>query len=142
MVAETDDYVAIASEFRSLAQLPDVKHATRLRARSPRRCTYGESDQRAHRRAGGRAEPQQELRPRARQSARDLNHFLHRELAASGVRQITVSNPDGAHNIAVGVDAPVDIDVAGHAGYYAAGMNKQARVTVRRQRRSPASPRT
>ncbi len=27
VVAETDDYVAIASEFRSLAQLPDVKNA-------------------------------------------------------------------------------------------------------------------
>lgn len=66
----------------------------------------------------------------ARQSARDLNRFLHRELAASGVRQITVSNPDGAHSIAVGVDAPIDIDVSGHVGYYAGGMNKQARITV------------
>jgi amidophosphoribosyltransferase len=28
IVAETDDYVAISSEFRSLAKLPDVKHAT------------------------------------------------------------------------------------------------------------------
>lgn len=28
VVAETDDYVAIASEFRSLAQLPGVKHAS------------------------------------------------------------------------------------------------------------------
>jgi amidophosphoribosyltransferase len=28
VVAETDEYVAIASEFRSLAKLPDVKHAT------------------------------------------------------------------------------------------------------------------
>lgn len=28
VVAETDDYVAIASEFRSLAHLPDIRHAT------------------------------------------------------------------------------------------------------------------
>jgi amidophosphoribosyltransferase len=28
VVAETDDYVAIASEFRSLAKLPDIRHAT------------------------------------------------------------------------------------------------------------------
>jgi glutamate synthase domain-containing protein 1 len=28
IVAETDDYVAIASEFRSLAHLPDIDHAT------------------------------------------------------------------------------------------------------------------
>ncbi|HET9700402.1 MAG TPA: amidophosphoribosyltransferase, partial [Burkholderiales bacterium] len=27
VVAESDDYVAIASEFRSLAHLPDVKNA-------------------------------------------------------------------------------------------------------------------
>jgi amidophosphoribosyltransferase len=27
VVAETDDFVAIASEFRSLAHLPDIKHA-------------------------------------------------------------------------------------------------------------------
>ena len=27
IVAETDDYVAIASEFRSLAHLPDIAHA-------------------------------------------------------------------------------------------------------------------
>ena len=27
VVAETDDYVAISSEFRSLAHLPDVKNA-------------------------------------------------------------------------------------------------------------------
>jgi glutamate synthase domain-containing protein 3 len=66
----------------------------------------------------------------ARQPLRDLNRFLHREVAATAVRHINVLNPDGAHNIAVGVDAPIDIDVEGHAGYYAGGMNKRARITV------------
>ena len=66
----------------------------------------------------------------ARQSVGDLNRFLHRELTATDVQHVTVLNPDGAHSIAVGVDAPIDIDVEGHAGYYAAGMNKQARVTI------------
>ena len=61
---------------------------------------------------------------------RDLNHFLHRELASSGVGQVEVLNPGGKHAIAVGVDAPVDIDVRGHGGYYLAGMNKLANVTV------------
>lgn len=64
----------------------------------------------------------------ARQSLRDLNQFLHSGLAEA--RHIKVLNPDGAHSIAVGVDAAVDIDIAGHAGYYAAGMNKQARITI------------
>jgi glutamate synthase domain-containing protein 3 len=66
----------------------------------------------------------------ARQPLRELNRFLHRELASADVRHITVLNPDGAHSIAVGVDAPIEIDVAGHVGYYAAGMNKEARVTI------------
>jgi len=59
---------------------------------------------------------------------RALNRFLHREVA--GTTRVVVENPDGAHNIAVGVDAAVDIEIRGHAGYYAAGMNKQAHVTV------------
>jgi glutamate synthase domain-containing protein 3 len=65
----------------------------------------------------------------ARQSVRDLNGFLHKELDA-GVSRVVVLNPDGAHSIAVGVDAPVEIEIDGHAGYYAAGMNKQARITI------------
>ncbi len=65
----------------------------------------------------------------ATQPLRQLNHFLHRELPP-GPLQVMVLNPDGAHSIAVGVDAPIDIEIQGHAGYYAAGMNQQARVTV------------
>ncbi len=64
------------------------------------------------------------------QPLRELNRFLHHELAGSGVKRVQVQNSEGAHNIAVGVDAPVDIEVHGHAGYYCAGMNKQARVLV------------
>jgi glutamate synthase domain-containing protein 3 len=60
---------------------------------------------------------------------RQLNQYLHHELPA-GDLHVRVANPDGAHSIAVGVDAPIDIDIEGHAGYYAAGMNQQARVTV------------
>jgi glutamate synthase domain-containing protein 3 len=63
-------------------------------------------------------------------TVRDLNQFLHHELNARGVKHIDILNPDGAHNIAVGVDAPVAIDIWGHAGYYVGGMNKQARITV------------
>jgi len=58
---------------------------------------------------------------------RELNQFLHRERDAG---KVTVLNPDGAHNIAVGLDSPVEVEVHGHAGYYAAGMNKTAQVTI------------
>ena len=64
----------------------------------------------------------------ASQPLRELNRFLHRDLGAT--RNVRVHNPDGAHNIAVGVDAAVSIDIEGHAGYYAGGMNKQAQITV------------
>jgi glutamate synthase domain-containing protein 3 len=58
---------------------------------------------------------------------REVNRFLHQ----STIRQaIHILNPDGAHNIAVGLDAPVEVAIAGHAGYYAAGMNKLANITI------------
>lgn len=64
----------------------------------------------------------------AKQTVRDLNQFVHGDLA--GVKKVTVENPDGAHSIAVGMDAPVHVEVNGHAGYYLAGMNQQATVVV------------
>jgi glutamate synthase domain-containing protein 3 len=64
----------------------------------------------------------------AQQSVRELNQYLHGDL--KGVQTVRVENPDGAHSIAVAVDAPVRIEVGGHAGYYAAGLNKQATVVI------------
>jgi len=62
---------------------------------------------------------------------REVNRFLHREAAAAGVRRVQILNADGAHSIAVGLDAPFEVEVDGHAGYYLGGMNKQARISVR-----------
>jgi glutamate synthase domain-containing protein 3 len=61
---------------------------------------------------------------------REVNAFLHGEAAELEGRKILVTNPDGAHNIAVGLDAAVEVEIVGHAGYYAAGMNKSAIVTI------------
>ena len=58
---------------------------------------------------------------------RDVNAVLHGSRPPEMVR---IVNPDGAHNVAVGVDAPVSIVVEGHVGYYAAGMNQQAEITI------------
>jgi glutamate synthase domain-containing protein 3 len=63
------------------------------------------------------------------QSLRELNQFLHHGLGAT--KKVRVLNPDGAHNIAAGVNAPVEVEVDGHAGYYAAGMNQLASVVIR-----------
>lgn len=64
----------------------------------------------------------------ARTPLREVNRFLHGPL--DGVQRVVIENPDGAHSIAAGVDAPVDIEIRGHVGYYAAGMNQRARVRV------------
>ncbi|MEO6625601.1 MAG: protein glxC [Burkholderiaceae bacterium] len=61
-------------------------------------------------------------------SVRALNQFLHEPLGP--ITRVVVENPDGAHSIAVGVNAAVEIDIRGHAGYYAAGMNQHATVNI------------
>jgi glutamate synthase domain-containing protein 3 len=66
----------------------------------------------------------------ARDSLRNLNLFLHKQAVDAGVSQIQVKNPGGAHSIACGVDADLDVQIYGHVGYYVAGMNKRASVTV------------
>lgn len=61
-------------------------------------------------------------------SVRQLNRRLH-ELDG-GPSRWRVRNPGGAHAIAVGLDAEVEIEIEGHVGYYCAGMNKLATVRV------------
>jgi glutamate synthase domain-containing protein 3 len=60
---------------------------------------------------------------------RELNAALH-AVGDDGPRRWRVLNPRGAHALAAGIDAPIEVDVEGHAGYYCAGMNKQATVRV------------
>lgn len=63
-------------------------------------------------------------------SLRDLNAGLHALRAGTNRGPILVCNPRGAHAVAVGVDAPLEIRIEGHVGYYCAGMNKLARVSI------------
>jgi methylamine---glutamate N-methyltransferase subunit B len=60
---------------------------------------------------------------------RELNAALH-AVDDSSPRHWRVLNPRGAHALAVGIDAPIEVEIEGHAGYYCAGMNKQATVRV------------
>ncbi len=61
---------------------------------------------------------------------REINQFLHGSSESLNGKAITINNPNGAHNIAVGLKADVNVTIAGHAGYYAAGMNQLAKVVV------------
>jgi methylamine---glutamate N-methyltransferase subunit B len=60
---------------------------------------------------------------------RALNQRLH-DLAGTTGAQVRVSNPSGAHAVACGIDAEMEVDIDGHVGYYCAGMNKLATVRV------------
>jgi glutamate synthase domain-containing protein 3 len=64
----------------------------------------------------------------ARETVRELNARLHAPDAAPG--RVLISNPGGKHAIAVGLDGPYEVEIAGHVGYYCAGMNKQATVRI------------
>ena len=58
---------------------------------------------------------------------RELNRRLHADAPAP---RWQIVHPDGAHAVAVGVNAEIEIDVEGHVGYYCAGMNQLATVRV------------
>ena len=62
---------------------------------------------------------------------RELNQRLH-DLArgVDGPRSWRVLNPNGAHAVACGLDAEIEVEIEGHVGYYCAGMNKLATVRV------------
>jgi glutamate synthase domain-containing protein 3 len=61
---------------------------------------------------------------------RELNRRLHDLAGAAGPRRWRVLNPNGAHAVACGLDADVEVEIEGHVGYYCAGMNKRATVRV------------
>ena len=66
----------------------------------------------------------------AARPVRELNAMLHGLRQDTNERLWRIDNPDGAHAVAVGLDAPITVEVAGSVGYYCAGMNKQASVIV------------
>lgn len=77
--------------------------------------------------------PEQTLLPTttvdlALEALRDVNARMHAP-QREGARWRIV-NPGGKHSIAVGLDADIEVEVAGHVGYYCAGMNQRARVRV------------
>ena len=65
------------------------------------------------------------------QGLRALNATLHALKGQTNQTEWEIINAKGAHAIAAGVDAPVDITVRGSTGYYCAGMNKQATIRVK-----------
>ena len=122
IVAETDDYVAVASEFRSLAHLPGVAHAKLFEPQprtiyslEPRMSTMQKDFDLAPRGRPARAE-----RLAARQ-----HHAVAAaaEGARAAIRMARMPSPAASTRRSRSM-------CMGHAGYYVAGMNKHAHVTV------------
>ncbi len=66
----------------------------------------------------------------AERGLRELNSTLHAQKGQTNQTAWEIVNPKGSHAIAVGLDAPIEVNVKGSTGYYCAGMNKQATVHV------------
>ena len=64
------------------------------------------------------------------QGLRALNKTLHKQAEDTNQTVWEIINPKGSHAIAVGLDAPIEVNVKGSTGYYCGGMNKQATVHV------------
>jgi methylamine---glutamate N-methyltransferase subunit B len=67
----------------------------------------------------------------ATDTVRELNRRLHEPGSDRHGGRVIVRNPGGRHAIAVGLDAPYEVEIDGHVGYYCAGMNKLAAVCIR-----------
>jgi methylamine---glutamate N-methyltransferase subunit B len=66
----------------------------------------------------------------AQSGLRQMNATLQALDSATNETAWEILNPRGAHAIAVGLDAPVEVTVRGSTGYYCAGMNKQATIRI------------
>lgn len=61
---------------------------------------------------------------------RALNQALHDLSPDTNRTHWRVANPAGQHAVACGIAVPVTVEIAGHVGYYCAGMNDGGSVIV------------
>ena len=127
VLAETDDWVAMASEYRAIAILPGAADAD-VWEPAPG-VLYSWRREAALRRVSAVATESEEL-DLARIGLRELNSRLHELARTPGPRHWRIRNPGGEHAVAAGLDADIEVDIDGHVGYYCAGMNKRATVRV------------
>ena len=111
VVAETDDYVAIASEFRSLAHLPGVKHAH-------------SSSRRPNEMYVWKALSFDLARDTVRRSRTNDSHATARPSSARDCEVRIVESRRRAQHRGRVERAGSGRRSQGHAGYYAAGMNQ------------------
>jgi glutamate synthase domain-containing protein 3 len=67
----------------------------------------------------------------AQTALREMNATLHAQAENTNQTVWEILNPKGAHAIACGLDAPIEVTVKGSTGYYCAGMNQQATINIK-----------
>ena len=60
---------------------------------------------------------------------RGVNSALH-NIARDSENRFEIHNPQGQHSIACGINAPLNVEIKGHAGFYCGGMNKHAKIII------------
>ena len=60
---------------------------------------------------------------------RGVNSALH-NISEDSEKSFEIHNPQGQHSIACGINAPLDIVVKGHVGFYCGGRNKYAKIII------------
>lgn len=61
---------------------------------------------------------------------RAINSRLNGLGEGTNERDWVITNPMGQHAIACGLQAPLNVEIRGHVGFYCGGMNKHADITV------------
>ena len=116
VMAETDDWVAMATEYRAIAHLPGADDGEDLGTGTDNRLHLGRTRM-------------NEL-DLHKVGVRGINSQLHSLPKNTNEKHWVIQNPKGQHSIAVGLDAPLQIDITGHVGFYCGGMNKDAELTI------------
>ena len=60
---------------------------------------------------------------------RGVNSALH-DVPEDRKENFEILNPQGQHSIACGINAPLNVKVKGHVGFYCGGMNKHAKIII------------
>lgn len=66
----------------------------------------------------------------ATEGLRAVNAMLQEQTETTNQTAWEIINPKGAHAIACGLDADIEVTVKGSTGYYCGGMNKRAAIHV------------
>lgn len=66
----------------------------------------------------------------SKSNLRAVNQALHQQTEQITEEKWLITEPEGEHNIACGLNQAIDVEIKGHVGYFCAGMNQLATITI------------